>query len=69
MGGREGERQHLTSLVAQLEKNLSAMWETQVQCLGWEDRLEEGTATHSSIWAWRSPWTVQSMGSQRIGHY
>ena len=69
MGGREGERQHLTSLVAQLEKNLSAMWETQVQCLGWEDPLEEGTATHSSILAWRSPWTVQSMGSQRIGHY
>ena len=58
MGGREGERQHLTSLVAQLEKNLSAMWETQVQCLGWEDALEEGTATHSSILAWRIPWTT-----------
>ena len=64
MGGREGERQHLTSLVAQLGKNLSAMWETQVQCLGWEDPLEKGKAAHSSSLAWRIPWTVESMGSQ-----
>ena len=54
-------------------KNLLAMWETQVQSLGWEDPLEEGMATHSSILAWRIPWTgvpggLQSMGLQRVGH-
>ena len=42
-------------LVAQLVKNPSAMWETWVQSLGWEDPLEEGMATHSSILAWRIP--------------
>ena len=47
-----------SSLVAQLVKNLPAMWETWVQSLGWEDPLEKGTATHSSILAWRIPWTV-----------
>ena len=52
------------SLVAQLVKNLPAMGETWVQSLGWEDPLEKGKATHSSILAWRIPWTVQSMGSQ-----
>ena len=46
------------SLVAQLVKNLPAMWETWVQSLGWEDPLEKGMATHSSIQAWRIPWTV-----------
>ena len=46
------------SLVAQLVKNLPAMWETWVRSLGWEDPLEKGTATHSSILAWRIPWTV-----------
>ena len=46
------------SLVAQLVKNLPAMQETWVQSLGWEDPLEEGKATHSSILAWRTPWTV-----------
>ena len=46
------------SLVAQLVKNLPAMWETWVQSLGWEDALEKGKATHSSILAWRIPWTV-----------
>ena len=46
------------SLVAQLVKNLPAMWETWVQSLGWEDPLEKGKATHSSILAWRIPWTV-----------
>ena len=46
------------SLVPQLVKNLPAMWETWVQSLGWEDPLEKGTATHSSILAWRIPWTV-----------
>jgi len=39
-----------------------------VQSLGWEDPLEKGEATHSSILAWRIPWTVKSMGSQRVGH-
>ena len=56
------------SLVAQLVKNPPAMQETWVQSLGWEDPLEEGKATHSSILAWRIPWTVQSMGLQRVGH-
>jgi len=46
------------SLVAQLVKNLPAMWETWVQSLGWEDPLKKGKATHSSILAWRIPWTV-----------
>ena len=46
------------SLVAQLVKNLPAMWETWVQSLGWEDPLEKGKATHSSILAWRIPWNV-----------
>ena len=41
------------SLVAQLVKNLPVMWETWVQSLGWEDSLEKGEATHSSILAWR----------------
>jgi len=54
--------------VAQLVKNLPAMWETWVPSLGWEDALEKGTATHSSILASRIPWTVKSMGSQRVGH-
>ena len=46
------------SLVAQLVKNLSAKWETWVWSLGWEDPLEKGKATHSSVLAWRIPWTV-----------
>ena len=46
------------SLVPQLVKNLPAMLETWVRSLGWEDCLEEGMATHSSILAWRIPWTV-----------
>ena len=45
-------------------KSSPAMGETQVQSLGGEDPLEKGTATHSSILAWRIPWTIQSMGSQ-----
>ena len=61
------------SLVAQTVKNPLAMWETRVQSLGWEDLLEKGMATHSSILAWRIPWTekpggLQSLGSQRVGH-
>ena len=62
-----------TSLVAQTVKNLPAMQEIQVRSLGWEDPLEKGMANHSSILAWRIPWTEepggrQSMGSQRIRH-
>ena len=54
-------------------KNLPATQETQVQSLGWEDPLEKGMATRSSVLAWRIPWTEepggpQSMGSQRVGH-
>ena len=64
------------SLVAQMVKNLPAMQElqeTQVRSLSQEDPLEEGMATHSSIIAWRFPWTeepgwLQFMGSQRVGH-
>ena len=56
------------SLVARLVKNLPTIWETWVQSLGWEDPLQKGKATHSSILAWRIPWTVQSMELQRVGH-
>ena len=61
------------SLVAQMVKNPRAIQETQVQSLGWEDSLEKGMANHSSIVAWRIPWTeepsgLQFMGSQRVRH-
>ena len=61
------------SLVAQRIKCLPAMRETQIQSLGWEDPLEKEMAAHSSILAWRFPWTegpgrLQSTGSQRVGH-
>ena len=55
-------------LVAQLVKNPPAMQETQVQSLSREDPLEKEMAVHSSILAWRIPWTEKSMGSQRVGH-
>ena len=58
------ERGRGASLVAQLVENLPAMQKTWVRSLCWEDPLEKGKATHSSILAWRIPWTVQSMGSQ-----
>ena len=56
-----------------MEKNLPAMQETQVQSLGWEDPLEKEMETHSSLLAWRIPWTeepggLQSVGLQRVGH-
>ena len=59
--------------MAQTVKNLPAMQDTQVRSLGREDPLEKGVATHSSVLAWRIPWTeepsrLQSMGSQRVGH-
>ena len=61
------------SLVAQMVKRLSAMQETHVQSLGWEDPLEKEMAAHSSILAWKIPWTVEpgrlpSIGLQRVGH-
>ena len=61
------------SLVVQTIKNPPAMRETWVPSLGWEDPLEEGMGTHSSILSWRIPWTeepgrLQSMGSQRVRH-
>ena len=59
-----------TSLVAQMVKRLPTMWETWVRSLGREDPLEKEMATHSSILAWKIPWTeepgrLQSMGSQK----
>ena len=61
------------SLVSQMVKNVPAMQETQVRSLGREGPLEKDMATHSSILAWRIPWTqepggLQSMGSQRVRH-
>ena len=61
------------SLEAQTVKSLSVMPETWVQSLGQEDPLEKEMATHSSILAWKIPWTeepggLQSMGSQKVGH-
>ena len=57
------------SQIAQLVKNPPAIQENWVQPLGWEDPLEKRKATHSSILAWRIPWTVCGhMGSQRVGH-
>ena len=55
------------SLLAQIVKNLPAMWETRVPSLGWEDALEERMATHSSILAWRIPWTEEPGGLQSTG--
>ena len=59
--------------MSQMVKNLSAMQETQVRSLGWEDPLEKGMTIHSSILALRIPWTelsggLQSMRLQRVGH-
>ena len=61
------------SLVAQMVKNLPAMQFTEVPSLGQGDPLEKGMATHSSVLAWRVPWTEEpgglwSMGSRRVGH-
>ena len=62
-----------TSLVAQMVKNLPTVRETWVLSMGQEDPLEKGMASHSSILAWRIPWTeepggLQSMRLQRVGH-
>ena len=63
----------MLSLVAQMVKNLPAMLGTQVKSLGWEDPLQEGMATHSSILAWEILWTEEPgglwyLGLQRVGH-
>ena len=57
----------LTSLVVQMAKNLPAMWETGVWSLDQEDPLQQGMATHSSILAWRIPWTGEPDGQQSMG--
>ena len=59
--------------MSQMVKNPPTVRETWVQSVGWEDPLEEGTATHSSILAWRIPWTedpggLRSMESKKVGH-
>ena len=59
--------------MSQMVKNPPTVRETWVQSVGWGDPLEEGTATHSSILAWRIPWTedpggLRSMESKRVGH-
>ena len=59
--------------MAQTINNLPAMQETRVRFLGWEEALEKRMAIHSSVLAWRIPWTeepggLQSMGLQRVGH-
>ena len=64
----------MTSLVAQMVRCLPTMRETRVQSLVQKDPLEKEMAAHSSILAWKIPWTeepgrLQSMGSQRVGHY
>ena len=64
---------HMAYLVAQMVKTLPAMQETWVRSLGQKDPLEKGMATHSSILAWKIPWTeesgrLQSIGLQRVGH-
>ena len=51
--------QDKASLVTQMVKNLPAIQETRVQCLGWEDPLKKGMATHSSVLAWKIPWTEE----------
>ena len=68
-----GFRSEWASLVAQTVKNLPVMWETLVRFLGQEDPLEKGMAPHSSILAWRIPWTeepggLSSRGSYKVGH-
>ena len=69
----EGLSQYYASLVAQMVEHLCAMQQTWVPSLGWEDPLEKEMGTHSSILAWRIPWTeepggLQPMGLQRVRH-
>ena len=62
-----GHTSLITSLVAQMVKHLSIMWETRVPSLGGEEPLEKEMATHSSILAWRIPWTEEPVGLQSMG--
>ena len=69
---RKRLKKNMAFLVAQMVNNLPSVWETWFQSLGWKDPLEKGMATHSSILAWRMPWTEepggpQSLGSQELG--
>ena len=68
----ESEENYVTTtwlpLMAQTVKNQPAIWETWVQSVGWEDSLEKGMATHSSILAWRIAWTEEPGGLQSTGH-
>ena len=64
---------NIRPLAAQMVKKLPAMQETWVRSLGWDNPLEKGMATHSSILAWEIPWTEEPdglpfMGSQNVGH-
>ena len=59
--------EYSASLVAQMVKNLPAMWKTQVQSLGQEDPLEKEMAPHSDILAWEIPWTGEPGGLQSVG--
>ena len=73
-GSPSAKKAECQRIDAQRLRHLPAMWETQVQSLGWEDPLEKEMATHSSILTWRIPWMkqpgrLQSTGSQRVGHY
>ena len=70
---KQKTKNNKASLVAQRVKRLSTMQEARVRSLGWEDPLEKEMAAHSSILAWRIPWTEepggpQSRGSPRVGH-
>ena len=65
---QEGMRSLWISLVAQTVKNPPAMWETWIQSLGWEDPLEEGMATHSSILTWRIPMAGYSLWGGKVGY-
>ena len=58
----------MNDMMAQMVKNLPAVQETRLQSLGQEDPLENGMATHSSILAWRIPWTEEPGGFQSMGH-
>ena len=72
-GGKERKiktyyKAYWASLVAQTVKNLPALQDTEVRSLGWKDPLEEKTATHSSILAWRIPWTEEPGELQSMGY-
>ena len=67
-----GLKQNLTSLEAQMVKQLPTMWQTQVRSLGWEDPLEKEKATHCNILAWKIPWKEEPgrfKGLPRVGIY